>query len=126
MQINGTLEKYLKSEILPQVAAPPFGIIDSTRITHQRPVYLYLDKCTHAKIVGKYYKFGLINPEEAWHKAEKEYNNLMLLRDQIGLKNDHYNIVAPLGRNKVLSALLVLENAPGETLDQYITRAIFE
>ena len=41
------------------------------------------------------------------------------------MKNNHYNIIAPLGRNKVFSALLVLEKA-GHTLDYYIAKAIFE
>jgi thiamine kinase-like enzyme len=125
-QINGALEKYLKSEILPQVASPPFGCIDAFKISHQRPVYLYQDEPSQAKIVGKYFQYNSNDREEAWHKAEKEYFNLILLRDQIGLKGDHYNIVAPLGRNKVLSALLILEKAPGQTLDYFIARAIYE
>ena len=125
MQINGTLGYYLKSEIFPQVAQPPFGNIDAERLSHQRPVFLYKEACGQAKVVGKYYKYDSIDLEEAWHKAEKEYNNLVLLRDQIGMKNNHYNIIAPLGRNKVLSALLILENGNGKNLDHYIAQAIF-
>jgi hypothetical protein len=124
--MNSTLEIYLKNEIFPQLASPPFGSIESTRISHQRPVYFYRDESTHAKIVGKYFNFGFTPLEEAWRKAEKEYFNLVLLRDQVGMKNDHYNIVAPLGRNKVLSALLILENAHGESLDHYIANSIYE
>jgi hypothetical protein len=126
MYINETLERYLKLEILPQIANPPFGTIDAFKITHNRPVYLYQDGFSHAKIIGKYYQYGGLNPEEAWHKAEKEYFNLVLLRDQVGMKDNHYNVVAPLGRNKVLSSLLILEKAPGQPLDYYISRAIFE
>jgi thiamine kinase-like enzyme len=126
MQINGTLENYLKSEILPQVANPPFSKIDAVKVSHQRPVYIYKEESSRAKIIGKYFKYGEANLEEAWHKAEKEYFNLTLLRDQIGMKGNHYNIVAPLGRNKVLSALLMLENAPGLSLDHFIAKAIFE
>lgn len=126
MQINGTLENYLKSEIFPQVAKPPFSNINALKLSHQRPVYIYKEESSRVKIVGKYFKYGAFNLEEAWHKAEKEYFNLTLLRDQIGMKGNHYNIVAPLGRNKVLSALLILEKAPGENLDHYIAKAIFE
>ena len=126
MQINGVLDKYLKREILPQIAAPPFGAINAIRMSHQRPVYIYQDEPSQAKIVGKYYQYGSIDMEEAWHKAEKEYFNIKLLRDQVGMKDNHYNIIVPLGRNKVLSALLVLEKAPGQTLDYYIAKAIFE
>jgi hypothetical protein len=126
MQISADLEKYLKSEILPQIAPAPFGCIDATKISHQRPVYIYHDEPSRARIVGKYYQYGSLNAEEAWRKTEKEYFNLTLLRDQVGMKGNHYNIVAPLGRNKVLSALLVLEKAPGHTLDYFIVQAIFD
>lgn len=126
MQISGTLEYYLKSEILPQIAVPPYGNIEADRISHQRPVYIYRDEATRAKIVGKYFQYAAINNEEAWHIAEKEYNNLILLRDRIGMKGNHYNVIAPLGRNKVLSALLILEKAPGCTLDHYIAKCIYQ
>ena len=35
-------------------------------------------------------------------------------------------VVAPLGKNKELSALLVREMVPGRTLDYYIIQAIFK
>jgi thiamine kinase-like enzyme len=126
MQINVTLEKYLKSEIFPQIANPPYGAISATRISDRRPVFLYQDEPSRSRIVGKYYQFGKLGLEEAWQKAEKEYFNLTLLRDRVGMKDNHYNIISPLGRNKVLSALLTLEKAAGQTLDYYIARAIFD
>jgi aminoglycoside phosphotransferase (APT) family kinase protein len=124
MNVDGYLEQYLKSEIFPQLSPPPYGTIDATRISHGRPVYLYHEGARHIKIVGKYHKYDFIAPEEAWHKAEREYSHLRLLRDQVGMKNNHYNVIAPLGINKVLSCLLILEKAPGETLDHYIAGAI--
>jgi hypothetical protein len=126
MHIEGTLEKYLKDEVFPRIVSPPFGFIEATKVSHQRPVYIYRDEISRAKIVGKYFKFGCLSLDTAWERAEREYNNLMLLRDRIGMKDNHYNIVAPLGRNKVLSALLVLEKAPGKTLDYYIAKSIYE
>jgi hypothetical protein len=126
MHIEGTLEKYLKDEVFPQIVSPPYGDIEATKVSHQRPVYIYRDAASHAKIVGKYFKFGLLDLDKAWEQTEREYNNLTLLRDQIGMKGDHYNIVAPLGRNRVLSALLILEKAPGKTLDQCLAEAIYQ
>lgn len=127
MRIDGTLEKYLKLEILPQIARPPFGSIDSIKISHDiRAVYLYQDEISRTEVVGKYYNNGSINPDVAWHKVEHEYSNLVFLRDQLGMRDNNYNVVAPLGRNKVLSALLVLKKAPGRPLDHYISRAIYE
>jgi hypothetical protein len=126
MTIDATLERYLKGEIFPQITNPPYGQIDASRISDKRPVFVYQDGYSQARIIGKYFEYGAVNSEEAWHKAEKEYHNLVLLRDQVKMKDNHYNIVAPLGRNKALSSLLILEKAPGQSLDWYIQRAIFE
>jgi hypothetical protein len=126
MQIDGVLDNYLRSEILPQVAKPPFGALDAVRLSRQRPVFLYRGEAPCTKVVGKYFKYDAIGQEEAWHRTEREYSNLKLVRDQAGMKSDRYNVVAPLGRNKVLSSLLILENAPGHNLDHYIAKAIYE
>ncbi|HEX7476120.1 MAG TPA: phosphotransferase [Dehalococcoidales bacterium] len=125
MSIDGILESYLKSEIYPQIASPPYGYIKSIRISQQKPVFVFRDSVTRAKIVGKYNKYGLLSPDQAWQKTEREFFNLTLLRSQVGMTGDHYSVVAPLGRNRVLAALLVTENAPGDTLDYYIARAIY-
>jgi len=42
------------------------------------------------------------------------------------MMGDGDNVVAPLGENKDLSALLVVERAPGLTLDFFLAKAIFE
>jgi aminoglycoside phosphotransferase (APT) family kinase protein len=51
---------------------------------------------------------------------------LKLLREMLGEKADGDNVVAPLGENRDLSALLVVERAPGLTLDFFLAKAIFE
>ena len=44
----------------------------------------------------------------------------------LGKKADGDNVVTPLGENRDLSALLVVERAPGLTLDFFLAKAIFE
>ncbi len=64
-------------------------------ISHQKPVFIYREESSHASIVGKYFQSGSIDLEEAWHKAEREYFNLTLLRDQVGMKGiyiDQFNL----------------------------------
>lgn len=124
--VEGSLDTYLRQEIFPRVARPPYGRIDAACLSKIPPVYLYHDALSHAKVVGKYFKFGAITLEKAWENARKEYGNLKFLRDVAGLRGSRYEVIAPLGLKKEYSALLVLEYAPGNNLDHYIRKAIFE
>ena len=77
-------------------------------------------------VVGKIFKWGIVPLEEAWLEADKEYSNLKLLREWLGVQESGDKVVAPLGENRELSALLVTERAPGLTLDYFLAQAIFE
>ena len=77
-------------------------------------------------VVGKCFNCCGILPEDAWLEMEKEYLNLKLLRERFGMNTDANKVVAPLGINRELSALLVTEMASGQTLDHYVAKAIFE
>lgn len=118
--------KYLKEEIFPQIVPAPYGDIEATRLTYARPVYLFYEKTKHIMVVGKAFECGLTSLEEAWLSVEKEFFNLKLLRERFGMSQGIDRVVAPLGENRELSALLVTERAPGQTLDYYIARAIYE
>jgi len=120
------LEEYMRQAIFPQLAPPPFGEIEIRSLSQQKPVYLFLEKQQNIAVVGKLFKHGSITLEQAWLSAEKEYFNLNLLRNRFGMNNDCCHVVAPLGKNKELSALLVTEKAPGMVLDYYIAEAIYE
>lgn len=120
------LEKYMRRAIFPQLAPPPFGEIEIKSLSQQKPVYIFLEKRQNIEVVGKLFKHGPITLEQAWPSAEKEYFNLNLLRNRFGMNNDCCHVVAPLGKNKELSALLVTEKAPGKVLDYYIAKAIYE
>jgi hypothetical protein len=116
----------MRSEIFPQLAPPPYGEIEVRSLSLNKPVYLFLEKTQDLMVVGKLFKYGPVTMEEAWPSAEREFFNLRLLRTKFGMNNDSWHVVAPLGINKELSALLVTEKASGNVLDHYIAKAIYE
>jgi len=126
MHIEASICEYLREEIFPQIAPPPYGEIEIASLGAQKPVCLFFEKKRSIVVVGKLFKWGVIPFEEAWLEADKEYSNLKLLRAQLGMDGETDRVVAPLGENKELSALLVTERAPGQTLDHFIAKAIFE
>jgi len=126
MYIEMAICEYLREEIFPQLAPPPYGNIEITSLGAQKPVCLFFERKRNIMVVGKLFKWGVIPLEEAWLGADKEYANLKLLHEMLGEKADGDNVVAPLGENRALSALLVIERAPGLTLDFFLAKAIFE
>jgi hypothetical protein len=124
MKVAENVEQYLKKQVLPQLAPPPYGAIEATSLSPHMPVYLLNDNLSHVQVVGKTFQYGSTPPEKAWQRAEKEYANLKLARDQFGMNEGNFQVVAPLGKNKELSALLVIEYRSGNTLDYYIRNAI--
>ncbi|MDH5695212.1 MAG: aminoglycoside phosphotransferase family protein [Dehalococcoidia bacterium] len=118
--------EYLREEIFPQIAPSPYGEVEAIKLAYEKPVYLFFERTKNIMVVGKYFQCESIPPEEARLSAEKEYLNLKLLREQFGMDGDGDKVVAPLGENKELSALLVVELVPGQTLDYYIAKAIYE
>jgi len=126
VEVEAAVCKYLKEEIFPQLASPPYGEIEVSELSYKKPVYLFLEREKNIVVVGKCFKVESILLEDAWLEAAKEYLNLKLLRERFGMSGSTDYVVAPLGRSKELSALLVTEKAPGRTLDYYIARAIHE
>jgi len=118
--------EYLHSEIFPQLAPPPYGAIEIERLSLNKPVYLITEQVKNVTVVAKVFRYSSRTLAEAWQSADKEYSNLSLLRNEFGMDEGAYQVVAPLGKKKELSALLVTEKAPGRMLDCYIAKAIYE
>ena len=121
-----TFYPYLKNEIFPQLAPPPYGKLEIKRLSYQKPVYLFYERTKRIQVVGKVFETEFVSSEEAWRRTEREYFNLKQLREKFGMNNGTYRVVAPLGKNKELSALLVTDMAPGKILDFYMADAIYE
>jgi len=126
MHIEASICEYLREEIFPQIAPPPYGDIEIISLGAQKPVCLFFEKKRKIMVVGKLFKWGVVPLEEAWFGADKEYSNLKLLHERLRAMGDGDNVVKPLGENKELSALLVVERAPGLTLDFFLAKAILE
>lgn len=117
------LLEYLREEIFPQLAPPPYTEIEMERLPHGKPVYAFTEKANNIQVVVKQFEDCLISSRRAWLLAEREYLNLKLLRERFGMDRGASQVVAPLGRKEGLSALLVTKRVPGRMLDHYIVEA---
>jgi len=126
MHLEAAICEYLRDEIFPQLAPPPYGEIEMARLGAEKPICLFYEKNRNIIVVGKLFKWGVVPLEDAWLEADNEYLNLRLLREQLMMDKGSDRVVAPLGKNKELSALLVTEWVRGQTLDYYIAKAISE
>jgi aminoglycoside phosphotransferase (APT) family kinase protein len=126
MLTKAALYHYLVAEIFPQLVPPPYGSLRVGKISRQKQVYLFCEKINKITVIGKIFKNPSVSLEKAWMDAEREYHNLKLAREKFGMNNAAYRVVTPLGKKRGLSCLLITEKAPGETLDHYIAKAIYE
>jgi hypothetical protein len=122
---TSALYQYLTTEIFPQLAPPPYGKLEIRQLSVKKPVYLFYERRNKLKVIGKFFGSESVPLEEAWRWAEKGYSNLNQARERFGMNKGTYRVVAPLGLNRELCALLVTELAPGKVLDHYIARAIY-
>jgi hypothetical protein len=116
---------YLRYDILPQVGMdgrpPDFRVY---RIKASNRVYLYYDRRSGMRIIGKFFggTWGR-SPEAAFYRMEREFHNLNHLRS-IGFTGHPHYVARPLGRNASLDCVLVVEFVYGTPLDNYILKAI--
>ncbi|MBN1455134.1 MAG: phosphotransferase [Methanomicrobia archaeon] len=119
------LHLYLIGEIFPQLAPPPYGPVAIRRLIREKPVYLFHEREHGIRVIGKFFESDHIPRHEAWRYAKQSYANLKHVREDFGMNNGMYRVVAPLGLKRELAALLVTELAPGKILDYYIARACY-
>lgn len=122
---TSALQQYLTAEIFPQLKPPPYGKLEIRQLSVQKPVYLFYERRNKLKVIGKFFGSESVPLEETWRWAERGYRNLQEARELYGMNEGAFRVVAPLGRNKDLDALLVTELAPGKVLDYYLARAIY-
>lgn len=94
------------------------------RLNGSNDVYLYEDRYTGTKVVGKYFRtVRKWDMEKAVVNLTREFDNLCMMRE-VGLTGYPHHIVRPLGRNPSLNALLVTEYCEGELLSELIYAVI--
>jgi len=120
------LYAYLSDVILPRVAPaerhpdPDWRVF---RVSATSAVYLYEDKRTAARVVGKFYaRTRGLNGSGAPQSAIHEFQALEHLRG-IGFDQAPDYVVRPLGVRQELGDLLVVEHLAGEQLDAVIEAA---
>ncbi len=122
---NDPLHGYLQYDIQPQLT----GFRDSVtyrvfKLNGSNAVYLYEEKHTGAKVIGKFFLSPQEpGPEAAARRLSRECRNLLMMRDRGFTGYPHY-IARPLGCNASLNQLLVVEYCDGELLSSLISRAI--
>lgn len=124
---NDPMYGYLRYDILSQLgvhsASPDFRVYMMPASNH---VYLYEDQRSQMRIIGKFY--GGVpgrSPEAAFHHMEREFNNLIHLRN-LGLTGYPHYVARPLGHNANLDHVLVEEFCYGTPLTDFIVGAIRE
>ena len=118
---NDPLYGYLCHDIMPQTGASGkdgFRVF-SSKSSHA--VYIYEDRETKIRVVGKFFAADEPDFERAKRKMYREYNNINEFRKYLG--ENHY-IARALGCNESLGCLLVVEYCYGEPLDSFILKAI--
>jgi hypothetical protein len=121
------LHAWLRDEILPRLAQPEreprFRVY---RVSAVSDVYLYEDKWTGARLVGKFYARARgLNGSNAPQSARHEYDGLAYVRG-LGFDVLPDYVVRPLGVKEELGDLLVTEVVEGEQLDAVIECALRE
>lgn len=126
LESQTSVREYLAREVFPRLAPPPYGRILVSRLSREKPVFLFRETGRHIAVVGKSFQHGSISLEEGWKNAEREFLNLGLLRERFGMSDDSCQVVAPLGKNRELRAMVIMEWAPGHSLDYHIAAAVRE
>jgi len=122
---NDPLHGYLEHDIQPQVT----GISASStyrvfRLNGSNDVYLYEDRYTGTKLIGKFFLSARKQDvEKAASHLTHEFDNLCMMRDY-GLTGYPHLVARPLGRNYSMNALLVTEDCAGKLLSDVILDAI--
>ena len=119
------LHDYLRYDIQPQVNGSSGNANYRVfRLNGSNDVYLYEDRFTGAKVVGKFFHSSRKrSAEKAVAHLTREFDSLCRMRDY-GMMGYPHHVVRPLGRNSSLNALLVTEYCEGELFSELILSMI--
>jgi aminoglycoside phosphotransferase (APT) family kinase protein len=122
---NDPLHGYLQYEIQPQInRSAGHTNYEVFKLNGSNDVYLYEDRNTGAKVVGKFFRSSRKQDAgKAVANLTREFDSLCRMREY-GLEGYPHHVVRPLGRNSSLNALLVTEYCEGELLSELILSVI--
>ena len=122
---NDPLFDYLRYEIIPQMGVPntppAFRVY---RLRASNHVYLYEDTSGEIRVIGKFFgASGKYASEAANRRMEREFNNLMYLRN-LGFSGFPHYVPRPLGQNAWLNSVVIEEFCWGISLGEVILNAV--
>lgn len=119
------LYAYLQHDIQPQIgAAAGRAGYRVFRLNGSHDVYLYEDRATNAKVIGKFFLSSTKkDTAKAISRLTHEFDHLRMMRDY-GLTGYPHHVVRPLGRHDAMNALLITEYCEGALLSEVIRRVI--
>jgi hypothetical protein len=88
-------------------------------------VYLYEERHTCARVVGKFFHERRPRHDRRHQRMRQEFDNLEFLRGY-GLAGYPHHVVRPLGTNAWLNSILVEEYAAGVPLSAFVNDAIHQ
>ena len=118
------LYRYLRADIVPQLGVRPKNVT-GFRVSQSacsRNVYLYEERSSHARLVGKFYPPKKFSGQDL-RKGEIEFGNLIHLRG-LGFDAPPHYVVKPLGFNPAINNVLLMEFLEGDALGQVIFAAM--
>ncbi|MBF0526135.1 MAG: aminoglycoside phosphotransferase family protein, partial [Deltaproteobacteria bacterium] len=119
------LHRYLRDHIVSQLGVGPehveFRVFQSAC---SRNVYLYEEKYSNVRFVGKFYPPKSISAQPA-KTGEIEFSNLVYLRC-LGFDSPPHYVVKPLGFNPALNNVLLMEFLEGDLLGTVIDEAMHQ
>jgi hypothetical protein len=115
---------YLRDQIIPQFGVDSHDVVFRVfQFASSRDVYLYEEKLSGARVVGKFHLPRRNSGPPPPKTGETEYNNLLFLRG-LGLDTLPHYVVKPLGFNPAIGSVLLVEYLEGDPLSTVITDAI--
>ncbi len=118
------LYDYLKYDIQPQLTHQSEVEYRVFRLNGSNDVFLYEEKYSGTRIVGKFFHSEYNqNHEAAYRHLCREYHHLNMLRS-LGFDTQQHYVPRPLGCNASLNHVLLTEFCTGEMLGSVIIRSI--
>ncbi len=119
------LQAYLQHDIRPKIgAASRHSGYRVFRLNGSHDVYLYEDRATNTKVIGKFFLSAATNDAgKASSRLTREFDSLCMMR-AYGLTGYPHHVVRPLGRHYAMNALLITEYCEGELLSDVIWKVI--
>lgn len=118
------LHDYLKDHIVPQLGVGSAGVeFRVFQSACSRNVYLYEEKHSGVRLVGKFYPPK--SPSQQMKTGEIEFGNLVYLRG-LGFDSAPHYVVRPLGFNPAINNVLIMEFLEGGLLGTIINEAIHQ